>query len=192
MRFCRALSCGYSLAFALSHMHSYVSMCIYCIYLTLWSMQPPPPLPAMNTLHPHPVRPCGVSLRLALRLLLLLLSTLVVACQCCWPLLTEGFMFQQCHTHKHTHTRSKVLPINILIFMANKFTSFALRGHFLFCFSFCCWYFSCIKGFKINAINLCQTPGELYAGSAIVKKVKAIFARHYLRIFRNFCTTIQS
>lgn len=96
------------------------------------------------------------------------------------------------HTHKQTHTRSKVLPINILIFMANKFTSFALRGHFLFCFSFCCWYFSCIKGFKSNAINLCQTPGELYAGFAIVNKVKAIFARHYLGTFRNFCTTIQS
>lgn len=34
------------------------------------------------------------------------------------------------HTHIHTRTRGKVLPINILIFMANKFTSFALRGHF--------------------------------------------------------------
>lgn len=56
--------------------------------------------------------------------------------------------------------------------MANKFTSFALRGHFLFCFSLCCCWFSCIKGCKSNAINLCQAPGELYA---IVNEVKAIF-----------------
>lgn len=144
-------------------------MCIYCIYLTLRSMQPPSPLPAMNTLHPHPVRPCGVSLGLPLpRCCCCRRSSSHVnaACHCwqkdlCFSSGTHTFI----HTLTHTHTRGKVLPINILIFMANKFTSFALRGHFFVSALVAgISYFSWIKGFKSNAINLCQTPGELYAG----------------------------
>lgn len=199
MRFCRALSCGYSLVFTRIRTLTYAFMCqhVYLLYLFNAVVNA---AAAATAGYEYSSSASGSSLRSvaeagsataaaaaaaavdARRRMSMLLAIVD----------SRIYVSAVPHTHKQTHTRSKVLPINILIFMANKFTSFALRGHFLFCFSFCCWYFSCIKGFKSNAINLCQTPGELYAGFAIVNKVKAIFARHYLRTFRNFCTTIRS
>lgn len=59
----------------------------------------------------------------------------VVACQCCWPLLTMGFIFQQSrwpllytqiHTYIYTAIYGQLFAINILIFIARKFTSFCL------------------------------------------------------------------
>lgn len=178
MRFRRALGCGYSLAFALTFALAFAAFVCRHVYL-LYLFNAAVNAAAVATAgYEYSSSASGSSLRSVVEAASATATAAAAARRRMSMLLAivdrriYVSAHTQAHTHTATHTGSKVLPINILIFMANKFTSFALRGHFLFCFSFCCCWFSCIKGCKSNAINLCQAPGELYA---IVNEVKAIF-----------------